>query len=61
MSQSLTDLEAKRSTVLQQFVNLGDLRPGSIRCYAHKCTPGRVFQKLDMAGGAGTKTREVPC
>jgi hypothetical protein len=37
MSQSLTDLEAKRSSVLQQFMELGDLRPGSISAAARRC------------------------
>jgi hypothetical protein len=34
MSLSLTALEAKRSSILQQFVGLGDLRPGSISAVA---------------------------
>src|ERR1700683_3756388 len=37
MSQSLTDLAAKRSSVCQQFVELGDLRPGSISAVTRRC------------------------
>jgi hypothetical protein len=37
MSQSLAELEAKRSSVLQQFVELGDLRPGSISAVIRRC------------------------
>ena len=37
MSQSLTALEAKRSGILQQFVGLGDFRPGSISAVARRC------------------------
>ena len=37
MSQSLTALEAKRSDLLQQFVGLGDLRPGSISAVVRRC------------------------
>lgn len=37
MSQSLIDLEAKRSGILQQFLELGDLRPGSISAVARRC------------------------
>ena len=37
MSLSLTALEAKRSVILQQFVGLGDLRPGSISAVVRRC------------------------
>lgn len=37
MLQPLTALEAKRFEVLQQFVGLGDLRPGSISAVARRC------------------------
>ena len=37
MSLSLTTLEAKRSDLLQQFVGLGDLRPGSISAAVRRC------------------------
>ena len=37
MSQSLSDLEAKRSSVLQQFMKLGDLRSGSISSIVRRC------------------------
>lgn len=37
MSQSLPVLEAKRSSILQQFAALGDLRPGSISAVVRRC------------------------
>ena len=37
MLQSLTALEAKRSDILQQFMELGDLRPGSISAVVRRC------------------------
>ena len=37
MQQSLTDLEAKRFSILQQFLGLGDLRPGSISAVVRRC------------------------
>ena len=37
MSQSLSELEAKRSGILQQLVGLGDLRPGSISAVVRRC------------------------
>ena len=37
MSQSLVALEAKRSDLLQQFLGLGDLRPGSISAVVRRC------------------------
>jgi hypothetical protein len=37
MPQSLSDLEAKRASVLQQFVKLGDLRSGSISSIVRRC------------------------
>jgi Family of unknown function (DUF6788) len=37
MPQTLNSLEAQRSTILQQFLGLGDLRPGSISAVAHRC------------------------
>jgi len=37
MPQSLAALEAKRSDLLQQFVGLGDLRPGSISAVVRRC------------------------
>lgn len=37
MSQSLIDLEAQRSDILQQLVSLGDLRPGSISAAVRRC------------------------
>lgn len=37
MPETLPALEAKRSGVLQQFLGLGDLRPGSISAVARRC------------------------
>ena len=37
MSLSLAALEANRSQLLQQFLSLGDLRPGSITAVARSC------------------------
>lgn len=37
MSQSLSTLEVKRSGILQQFLELGDLRPGSISAVTRRC------------------------
>ena len=37
MSPSLAALEANRSQLLQQFLSLGDLRPGSITAVARSC------------------------
>jgi len=37
MGDSLPQLEAERSQILQQFTTLGDLRPGSICAVARRC------------------------
>lgn len=37
MSDPLNSLEAQRSKILQQFLSLGDLRPGSISAVVHRC------------------------
>ena len=37
MPDSLPVLEAERSQILRQIVNLGDLRPGSICAIARRC------------------------
>ena len=37
MSQSLADLETARARLLQQFLALGDFRPGTISAAAHRC------------------------
>jgi hypothetical protein len=37
MSQSLSALETKRSSILQQLLTLGDLRPGSISAVVRRC------------------------
>lgn len=37
MSQSLADLEAKRVNLLQQFLGLGDFRPGTVSANPRRC------------------------
>jgi hypothetical protein len=37
LSQSLSDLEAARSRLLQQFLGLGDFRPGSLSGSSRRC------------------------
>ena len=37
MSQALSDLEAARSRLLQQFLSVGDFRPGTISGQSHRC------------------------
>ena len=43
MPQALTDLEAQRSSLLQQFLTLGDFRPGTVSAVARRCrAAGRI-------------------
>lgn len=37
MSESLADLEAARAKLLQQFLTLGDFRPGTVTATPHRC------------------------
>ena len=37
MSNPLAPLETQRTKILQQFQDLGDLRPGSISAVVHRC------------------------
>ena len=37
MSDPLNSLETQRTKILQQFLSLGDLRPGSISAVVHRC------------------------
>lgn len=37
MSQSLVDLEATRAHILEQFLTLGDFRPGSVSTASRRC------------------------
>ena len=37
MSQSLADLEAARAKLLQQFLTLGDFRPGTVSATPRRC------------------------
>lgn len=51
MSQSLSDLEAARSRLLQQFLGLGDLRPGTISSSPRRCgKPSCQCARPDSAG-----------
>lgn len=51
MSQSLSDLEAARSRLLQQFVALGDFRPGTISSSPRRC--GKPNCQCARPGGSG--------
>lgn len=37
MPEPLSSLETQRTKILQQFLSLGDLRPGSISAVVHRC------------------------
>lgn len=37
MSQSLADLEVNRAKLLQQFLSLGDFRPGTVSAIPRRC------------------------
>jgi hypothetical protein len=37
LSQSLSDLEAARTKLLQQFLTLGDFRPGTVSALPRRC------------------------
>ena len=37
MSRSLSDLEAARAALLQQFLTLGDFRPGTVSAASRRC------------------------
>jgi hypothetical protein len=51
MSESLEDLEAERTTLLQEFLTLGDLRPGSITAPKRRC--GKPTCHCAKTGDAG--------
>jgi hypothetical protein len=66
MPDSLATLEAKRSKILDEFLSLGDLRPGSITAVVRRCgkptchcarpnDPGHdpQFRLTRSAGGLG--------
>lgn len=51
MPRSLTNLEADRTQLLQQFLSLGDLRPGTISASARRCgKPNCHCARPDGAG-----------
>lgn len=51
MSQSLSDLEAARAKLLQQFLTLGDFRPGTVTATPHRC--GRPNCRCARPGDPG--------
>lgn len=51
MSQSLADLEAARSKLLQQFLTLGDFRPGTVSAIPRRC--GRSTCHCARSNSAG--------
>ena len=51
MSPSLADLEAARSTLLQQFLSLGDFRPGTVSAIPRRC--GKPTCHCARPGGSG--------
>lgn len=51
MSPSLTDLEATRTKLLQQFLTLGDFRPGTVSAVPRRCgKPSCHCAQPDSAG-----------
>ena len=51
MTQSLADLEAARSKLLQQFLSLGDFRPGTVSAIPRRC--GKPTCHCAQPGGVG--------
>lgn len=51
MSQSLSELEAARAKLLQQFLSLGDFRPGTVSAIPHRC--GKPACHCARPGAAG--------
>jgi hypothetical protein len=51
LSQSLTDLESHRSRLLQQFLSLGDFRPGTVSAIPRRC--GKPTCHCGRPGDAG--------
>jgi hypothetical protein len=51
LSQSLADLEAARTKLLQQFLTLGDFRPGTLSAASRRCgKPSCHCAQPDAAG-----------
>lgn len=51
MPQSLADLEAARTRLLQQFLTLGDFRPGTVSAVPRRCgKPSCHCARPDTAG-----------
>lgn len=51
MSQSLADLESARARLLQQFLTLGDFRPGTVSAVPRHC--GKPNCRCAQPGSAG--------
>jgi len=51
LSQSLPDLEATRSLLLQQFLGLGDFRPGTVSAAPRRC--GKPACRCAQPGAEG--------
>lgn len=51
MPQSLADLEAARTATLQQFLTLGDFRPGTVSASPRRC--GKPTCHCAQPGGVG--------
>lgn len=51
MSQSLADLEATRTRILQEFLTLGDFRPGTMSATPRRC--GKPTCHCAQPGSAG--------
>ena len=51
MPQSLADFEVARTALLQQFLTLGDFRPGSVSASPRRC--GKPTCHCAQPGGAG--------
>jgi hypothetical protein len=49
--QSLSDLEYSRTALLQQFLTLGDFRPGTVSAHPRRC--GKRTCHCAQAGGVG--------
>lgn len=51
MAQSLADLEAARTKLLQQFLTLGDFRPGTVSAVPRRC--GKPTCHCSQPGAVG--------
>ena len=51
MPQSLAELEATRTGILQEFLTLGDFRPGTVSATPHRC--GKATCHCAQSDGVG--------